>query len=152
MGLGALAAELVEAPALAVAGVANIVVPVYDAATHPFTLAAGVTGIVQKSIALDDTKGTLRLRGYCPLVRCDTTASTGNNVVLLTDIGIVGDGTEAAVIISAQVTIDGNAQATLLPRKVVFLPMTARTGAGITDGMFDGINGFGTVLSTADVT
>lgn len=133
-------------------GVANAVVPIYDATTHPFTLACGIVGIAISAASADDREYRMRLRGPVDVVRCDTTASTGNNVTLLTDVGIIGDGTEAAVIISAQITIDGNAQATLLPRKVVFLPLTARTGAGTTNGLFDGIHGFGFVLSTVDVT
>ncbi len=139
------AASTTNYPGASTSGIANIVVPIYDATTHPFTLACEIVGIVMKA-ADDDIKTTFRLRGDLEVV------AVSGTVVLLTSVGIVGDGSEVAVIADAQVTIDGNAQATLLPRKVVFLPLTARTGAGTTNGWFDGINGFGSILSTLDVT
>lgn len=139
------AASTTNHAGFATAGVANIVVPIYDATTHPFTLACDIVGIVMSSAA-DDQLCRFRLKG-----KIDAVSVTGT-VVLLTSVGIIGDGTEAVVIADAQVTIDGNAQATLLPRKVVFLPQTARTGAGLTDGFFDGVNGFGSILTTLDVT
>lgn len=140
------AASTTNSAGVTTAGVANIVVPIYDATTHPFTLACEIVGVCLQAVADDGPLIRFRLKG-----QCDEVAVTGT-VVLLTSVGIVGDGTEAAVVADAQVTIDGNAQATLLPRKVVFLPTAARTGAGTTSGFFDGINGFGSILSTLDVT
>jgi len=141
------AASTTNAPGASTAGIANIVVPIYDATTHPFTLACEIVGVVQQAAA-DDNPSPIRFRlqGHCDAVACSGT------VVLLTSVGIIGDGSEVAVIADAQVTIDGNAQATLLPRKVVFLPLEARTGAGTTPGWFSGVHGFGSILSTLDVT
>lgn len=129
----------------AAAGMANIVVPIYDLTTHPHTLSAGIYGVVMKA-ALDNGKTVVRLRG-----QTDNVAVSGT-VALLTSVGIPGDGSEVAVIVDSHTAIDGLAQATLIVRKVIFLPLTARTGAGLTDGYFDGINGFGCLLSTTDVT
>lgn len=139
------AASTTQTVGASTGGICNITVPTYDATTQPFTLACELSGVVLRGVA-DDKPTLFLMKGYC-----DAVAVTGT-VVLLTSVGILGDGTEAAVIADAQVTIDGNAQATLLPRKVVFLPLTARTGAGTTDGYYDGINGFGSILSTLDVT
>jgi len=47
--------------------------------------------------------------------------------------------------------IDGNA-GTAVSRKIVFIPLTARTGAGLTDGWYSGIHGFGSILSVTDIT
>lgn len=129
----------------ATSGIANIIAPVYDLTTRPHTLSADIVGVVLQA-AGNDVKCVLRLKG-----KCDAVAVTGT-VVLLTSVGLVGDGTEAAVVADAHTAIDGNAQATLIVRKVVFLPLTARTGAGTTDGWFNGIEGFGCILSTLDVT
>jgi len=126
-------------------GICNIVVPVYDLTTHPHTLSCDIVGVVQQAAA-DNARCLFRLKG-----RCDAVSVSGT-VVLLTSVGLVGDGTEAAVVADAHIAIDGNAQATLIARKVVFLPLTARTGAGTTDGWFNGVEGFGTILSTLDVT
>lgn len=138
------AASTTNQAGLSTAGLANIVVPLYDATTQPHTLSAGIYGVVLKAAA-DDAKTTMRLRGYQP------TVSVSGTVVLLTSVGIPGDGSETAVIVDAQLAIDGNAS-TAIVRKVIFLPLTARTGAGTTDGMFDGINGFGYLLSTTDLS
>jgi len=132
-------------------GLGNIVVPIYDVATHPHTLSCGIYGVVLDAVG-DDVKCRLALRGKLDTVRCDTTVSTGNNVALLTDVGIAGDGAEAAVIVSVQYDLDGADGLGVIARKIIFLPLTARTGAGTTDGFFDGMNGFGCMLSAVDIT
>jgi len=138
------AASTTNAAGVDTAGVANIVVPVYDATTAPHVLSVGIAGVVLNAVA-DDIRCRFRLRGAV------SACSVSGTVVLATSVGVLGDGSETAVIVDAQLAIDGNAS-TGIVRKVVFLPLTARTGAGTTDGYFDGINGFGYLLSTTDLT
>lgn len=124
----------------AAAGVANIVVPLLgDARGH--YLSTGIFGVVQRGCA-DNEKTAFRLRGYCDAVSVETT------VVLATFIGVIQTAKEY-VAIATSVT---NATDAAVPHKVVFIPLTARTGAGTTDGWFDGITGFGTISSIKGLT
>lgn len=122
-------------------GMANIVVPTYDGTTDPISLSCEIFGVVQKAAA-DDGVTTLRVRGYCATVAADAA------VVLRTSPCVAGDGTEK-VHVATPVTCATDAA---IARKVIFLPLTAIGSAGTTDGFFDGINGFGTVLASTDLT
>ncbi len=124
-------------------GVGNIVVPTYDSTTDTLTLVCAISGVVQ-SVAADNLKCRFRLKGYCGAVATDGT------IVLRTSVCGIGDGTEAAVVLTPYV-IDGNT-GTAVSRKIVFIPLTARTGAGLTDGWYDGVSGFGSILSITDIT
>lgn len=122
-------------------GVSNIVVPVYDATTDPWQIFAGIFGVCQHGAA-DDRPVRLRLRGSTELCHVSGT------IVLRTSVCVIGDGSDSAVV----ATVATCATDTAMARKVVFLPLTARTGEGTTNGWFDGINGFGCVLSATDLT
>jgi hypothetical protein len=127
-------------PGLATSGLANIVVPLLgDARGH--YLSTGIFGVVQ-STAADNVKCRFRLKGYCDAVSVETT------VVLATFIGVAETAKEY-VAIATSVT---NATDAAVPHKVIFIPLTARTGAGLTDGWFDGVNGFGMISSIKGLT
>lgn len=135
------AASTTNAPGATTAGVANIVVPLLgDARGH--YLSTGIFGVVQQAVADDGPPIRFRLRGQCDAVNCET------NVVLATFIGVIQTAKEyVAIATSVLTTTDGAA-----PHKVVFIPLTARTGLGVTDGWFDGISGFGSILSVKGLT
>jgi hypothetical protein len=138
------AASTTNAPGATTAGLANIVVPTYDITTDTLTLVCAISGVVQQIAADDGPPIRFRLQGYCDNVAVDGT------IVLRTSVCGIGDGTEAAVVLTPYV-IDGNA-GSAISRKIVFIPLTARTGAGLTDGWFNGISGFGSILSVTDIT
>jgi len=136
------AASTTNSPGASTAGLANIVVPLLgDARGH--YLSTGIFGVVQQ-VAVDDNTSPIRfrLRGACDAVSVETT------VVLATFIGVIETAKEY-VAIATSVT---NATDAAVPHKVVFIPLTARTGAGLTDGWWDGINGFGTISSIKGLT
>lgn len=125
---------------LSTAGLANIVVPLLgDARGH--YLSIGIFGVVQQAVA-DDAKCRFRLRGYCDSVSVETT------IVLATAIMVIETAKEF-VAVATSVT---NATDAAVPHKVVFIPLTARTGAGLTDGWWNGITGFGTISSIKGLT
>lgn len=121
---------------LPTAGIANAIVPVD---TGPGDLAAGIFGIVQVSAA-DNVRTRLRLQGQCDFV------SVGGDVVLATDAQYIPVTASTVVTKSVPVNAAAVAATGATVRKVVFIPLTARTGAGTTDGWFNGITGFGTIL------
>jgi hypothetical protein len=112
------------------AGIANIVVP--GAATLD-TLNTDTFGVVLKGAA-DNLRTTVRLRGYCPSVAVNAA------VVLATARCHVTASAKTCTVISAAEAVAGTI------RKVVFLPITAVGGAGLTDGWFNGVEGFGGIL------
>ena len=114
-------------------GIANVITPV---STVPSDLAANIFGVTLMA-AGDNGKTKIRLSGYVDA------AAVAGDVVLASD-DAYGPVT-ATRNITKLVTANTGAAAAL-PRKALFIPLTARTGAGLTDGWFDGIYGFGTVL------
>lgn len=87
----------------------------------------------------DNVKTTIRMKG-----RVDACSLSGT-VVLAT--GLVTppvSGSSRAAVVNTSSGNTGAASAVL--HKVIFIPLTARTGAGVTDGLFDGVNGFGMIL------
>lgn len=117
---------------VAASGTANIVVPLAKARQM------GIYGVVQK-VAADDAVTNLRLRGYCPVVAISAAA-------VLTTPTVYRGGTTENAVLNVPVTAGDATAGQGIPAKVIFIPLTA--GTGTTDGWFDGINGFGTVLST----
>lgn len=122
----------------AAAGIANGIVP--GAATTD-QMVTEIFGVVQRSAA-DDIKTVLRLRGFCDSV----TFAAGDDVVLATSRCFVTPS--AANLTAVNGAQENTGTAAALARKVVFLPHTAVVTPGSTDGWFDGINGFGTILFT----
>lgn len=114
----------------AAAGIANAVVP--GAATLD-TLNTDTFGVCLKAVA-DDGRTTIRIRGYCPAVAVNAA------VVLATARCHVTASAKTCTVISAAEAVAGTI------RKVVFLPITAVGGAGVTDGWFNGVEGFGSIL------
>lgn len=135
------AASTTNAPGASTAGLANIVVPLLgDARGH--YLSTGIFGIVQQVAADDGPPMRFRLRGHCDEVHVETT------VVLATFIGVVHT-THDYVSAATSVTCATDAA---VPHKIVFIPLAVRTNEGTTNGWFDGINGFGTILSIKGLT
>lgn len=97
-------------------------------------------GVVLQAAA-DDRRCLLRLRG-----QVDACSFITNNVVLATTRCVATAGGTSVTPINAAQENSGTAAA--LARKVIFLPLTAGTAPGTTDGWFDGIAGFGTILFT----
>ena len=120
-------------PGLQTGGLANGITPVN---TVPADLAAGIFGVCLNGAA-DNVIVRLRLRGFVDF------AAVAGTVVLATDPAYCpATGTRNIT----KVATGNTGTAAALPTKVVFIPLTARTGAGTTNGWFDGINGFGCVL------
>lgn len=135
------AASTSNTPGLATAGLANGVVP--DTAGAAVTNANAACGIygVALAAAADDVRLPLRLRGQCDVV------NVAGTVVLATDEAYgPADGVKVQTKITAEAAPQTNASKTM---KVTFIPLTARTGAGATDGWFDGISGFGCIIVPA---
>lgn len=122
----------------AAAGIANGIVP--GAATTD-QMATEIFGVVQRA-AVDDAKTVLRLRGFCDLV----TFAAGDDVVLATSRVFITAG--AANVTAVNGAQENSGTAAAVARKVVFLPHTDVVTPGSTDGWWDGINGFGTILFT----
>lgn len=120
-------------PGIALSGVANVITPV---ATVVSDLSAGIFGIGLNG-AVDNAIIRLRLRGFVDFAQMQGT------VVLATDdsYGAV-TATRELTKLAPQAAPQTNAS---FPKKVLFIPLTARTGAGLTNGWFDGISGFGIV-------
>lgn len=119
------------------AGIANGIV--IGAATTD-QMVTEVFGVVQQAVA-DNVKCRFRLRGYCDAVSFITA-----NVVLATSRCFpTPAGTSVTVSNAAQ---ENTGTAAALARKIPFLPLTAGTAPSTTDGWWDGINGFGTILLT----
>lgn len=122
----------------AAAGIANGIVP--GAATTD-QMVTEIFGVVQQAAA-DDIKTRLMLRGYAAVV----TFAAGDDVVLATTrVFVTPSATNVTAVNGAQ---ENTGTAAALARKVVFLPHTAVVTPGSTDGWWDGINGFGTILFT----
>ena len=132
------AASTSNTPGLATAGLANAVIP--DTAGAAATIANASRGIfgICLAAAADDVKLSARLRGQCDVV------NVAGDVVLATDEAWgPADATVAVTKMTQEAAPQTNASH---PCKVTFIPLTARTGAGATDGWFDGISGFGFLL------
>ena len=118
------------------AGLANGVTPIalaFDSAS------AGIYGVVLQAMGTART-GRIRLKGAVDF------ATTGAAVVLANARGVVTGASTNIRIVSA--ATETTAAAAAIATKVVFLPLTALAGAGTTDGWFNGIEGFGTILLT----
>lgn len=126
---------------VAASGLANVIlVPT----TPTSDWAAGIFGVVM-AVALNDRPHPFLLRG-----KADTLRISGA-VVLATVEQLVAPvtGTDDAAGRSATISTPVNTgAAAALPRKVIAIPLTAIGGAGTSDAWFDGINGFGTILSS----
>jgi len=123
-------------------GVANTVTPTRGDATSGFNLSNGIY-VVAMSAAADDAPFRGRLRG--PVQKFSVNAA----VVLATTAAIGPKHLTAtgAVLTVVPTTTDG-----AVPHKTLFIPLTAIGSAGTTDGWFDGIHGFGSVLSVTGLT
>jgi len=104
------------------------------------------TFMVVRQAAADDVKCVARLRGYCDAVSFVAGAGS-NNVVLATSRCVAGAATTGVIAFNG--TQENTGTAAALIRKVIFLPLTAGTAPSTTDGWFDGVNGFGSVLITS---
>lgn len=130
-------------PGVATSGVSNIVATTTE--TQPY----GVYGVVKASAA-DNFRTAVRLRGKIDSVNVSATVvlsgATKSVIVgpVTTTVAAQVLAANAAALLTT-LTASGGAVAGR-PTKIIFVAMTARTGAGLTDGWFDGINGFGTVL------
>jgi hypothetical protein len=119
-------------------GIANGITP--GAATTD-QMVTEIFGVVQRS-AVDNAKTVLRLKGFCDVV----TFGAGDDVVLATSrVFITASARNVTAVNGAQ---ENSGTAAAVMRKVVFLPHTAVVTPGSTDGWWDGINGFGTILFT----
>lgn len=126
---------------LSTAGLANAILSnatVNAVAPVASDLATGVYGIVMKA-AIDDARTRLLLAGYA------ASGSVSAAVVLAT-VGPISAPTSGTDGIMQIVTVANSGAAAALTRKIIFIPLTATGGAGVTDGWFDGVNGFGSVL------
>ena len=126
-------------PGIALSGVSNIVVVTAQTQLH------GVFGVVQTSAA-DNGTCRLRLRGFCDAVQVDATI-----VLSGATKSIVFPPAAAAValrVLPADDALIGNVQTATacVPMRTHFIPLTVRTGAGVTDGWFNGIGGFSSAL------
>ena len=119
------------------AGLANIVVPLLAAGGA--VVETGIFCVVMQGAA-DDAKTRVRLRGYVPTLTCS------GSVTLATSVIGPETGVETGVILAVGTTSTAAAR----PHKVVFIPLTG--GTATPDGWFDGIHGFGYVLSVTGLT
>lgn len=118
---------------IALSGVANVITPVNTVASD---LSAGIFG-VGLNAAVDNAIIRLRLRGFVDF------AQVAGTVVLATDDSYgPATGSREITKLAPQANPQTNAS---FPRKVLFIPLTARAGAGTTNGFFDGVSGFGYV-------
>ena len=120
---------------IAASGIANFILPASTQASD-FS-ATGIFGIVQQA-AGNDVACKVRLIGQCDAVK------VAGTVILATDAAYGPANATSAV--TKQVLQAAPQTNAAFPVKNVFIPLTARTGAGTTDGWFDGIRGFGFVL------
>lgn len=129
-----------NSPGLATAGLANAVKPdTAGAAETRANAAMAIFGICLAGAA-DNFRLNVRLRGQCDVV------NVAGTVVLATDEAYgPADNTLNVTKMVQEAAPQTNA---CHPCKVTFIPLTARTGAGATDGWFDGISGFGFLLLT----
>lgn len=117
------AASTTNAPGLPTAGVANIINPATAYLAH------GIFGVVLRG-ALDDQPTVVRLKGYCDNVSMLAATTLDDKIVARNGArtGAIGAG-----------ATDPNS-------KVLFIPLTVTGGAGLTDGWFNGIEGFGQII------
>jgi hypothetical protein len=121
---------------LASCGQGNFVVPIAKARQ------VGIFAVMMQAAA-DDANVRGRLAGQVDA--CQVSAT----VVLTTPTIFVSPLSTENALLSVPV-IAGTASAGQgIPSKIIFIPLTARTGAGVTDGWFNGITGFGATLETS---
>lgn len=120
-------------------GVGNIVA--VTTALQPY----GMYGVVQRA-AVDNGTTVVRLKGFCDFVNVSATvvlAGATKSIVTGPANTLV-----AALVLPANdaLIVDVTAATLAKPARIIFIPLTVRTGAGTTDGWFNGIEGFGTIL------
>lgn len=116
------AASTTNSPGATTAGVANIINP---ATAY---LSQGIHGVVLQAAA-DDRPSEILLRGFAD--RVSMVAAT-----TLDDKIVAANGVRTGAI---------GAAATNPSAKILFIPLATTSGAGLTSGWFDGINGFGVI-------